>query len=579
MTLPVVSVLMKKDKKPSLVLTLSSAGLLIVGGAAAYWLLTQGKPFSRDLLPGANIIPQDALFAVSFTTDSRQWKKLREFGTKETQVELDTNIQQLQERFLTSNGYDFQKDIRPWVGDQIAVAVLAPEMSRATSKPVTTNASVIGNEQSLVMVLPIKNKEAAKTILSQPKAPKGGKWIDRSYENIAIKETEGQAGEKFSVAVVDENFLVITDDSKATEKAINAYKRKTSLADSPGFAENYPKIAHYQPFAEFYVNVPFSAKIAASGDRALPAPVLSQLQNNQGLAGSLSLESEGVRIKGISWLNPNSQRVLATDNNGGKMQNRLPAETLLMLSGGNLKQLWSDYALTSQGNPRSPMTPEQLRDGVKSLTNLDLERDLLSWMGGEFSLSIVPNITKEGLSEDFRAAFVFMVEASDRNRAELALKQLDDVMKTQYQFQIKYTTVANRPVVNWLGPYGTPTATHGWLDGNVAFLALGTPVSERIMPKPNYPLSSTTMFQKTVPKEPNPTNGQFFIDVERTAKNFPLASFVPFKQSWIDATSSMGVTSAVSDNRSIRYDVFLTLKKVEKSDPLPTPTERATPGQ
>lgn len=288
--------------------------------------MTQGKPFSRDLLPGANIIPQDALFAVSFTTDSRQWKKLREFGTKETQVELDTNIQQLQERFLTSNGYDFQKDIRPWVGDQIAVAVLAPEMSRATSKPVTTNASVIGNEQSLVMVLPIKNKEAAKTILSQPKAPKGGKWIDRSYENIAIKETEGQAGEKFSVAVVDENFLVITDDSKATEKAINAYKRKTSLADSPGFAENYPKIAHYQPFAEFYVNVPFSAKIAASGDRALPAPVLSQLQNNQGLAGSLSLESEGVRIKGISWLNPNSQRVLATDNNGGKMQNRLPAK-------------------------------------------------------------------------------------------------------------------------------------------------------------------------------------------------------------------------------------------------------------
>ncbi|KYC39301.1 hypothetical protein WA1_31690 [Scytonema hofmannii PCC 7110] len=578
MTLPIVSVLMKKDKKPSLVLTLSSAGLLIGGGAAAYWLLTQDKPFSRDLLPGANIIPQDALFAVSFTTDSSQWQKLREFGTKETQTELDTNIVQLQERFLISNGYDFQKDIRPWVGDQIAVAVLAPEVSKATSKPVTTNANVIGNEQSLVMVLPIKNKEVAKSILSQPKAPKGGKWIDRSYENIAIKETEGQAGEKFSAAVVDDNFLVITDNPKATEKAINAYKRKTSLADSPGFAENYPKIAIYQPFAQFYVNVPFSAKIAASGDRSLPSPVLSQLQNNQGLAGSLSLESEGIRIKGVSWLNPNSQRVLVTENSAGKMQNRLPAETLLMLSGGNLKQLWADYALTSQGNPRSPMTPEQLREGVKSLTELDLERDLLSWMGGEFSLSIVPNIAKEGSSEDFRAAFVFMVEASDRNRAETALKQLDEVIKNQYQFQIKYTTVADRPVVNWVGPFGTLTATRGWLDGNVAFLALGAPVSERILPKPNYPFASTTIFQTTVPKEPNPTNGQFFIDVERTAKNFPLASFVPIKQTWIDATRSMGVTSAVSDNRSIRYDIFITMKKVENSGPLPTPTASTSPG-
>ena len=126
MALPIVSVPMKKTKKPSLVLTLSAAGLLIAVGSAAYWLLTQGQPLSRDLPVGANIIPQDAVFAVSLTTDPKQWQKLHEFGTKETQAELEKNLVQLRDRFLTSNGYDFEKDIQPWVGDEVTLAILAP---------------------------------------------------------------------------------------------------------------------------------------------------------------------------------------------------------------------------------------------------------------------------------------------------------------------------------------------------------------------------------------------------------------------------------------------------------------------
>lgn len=573
MALPLVSSSMKKRKKPSLVLTLSSAGLLIGAGSAAYWLLTQGQ-LSRDLLPGANIIPQDALFAVSLTTDPGQWQKLREFGTKETQSLLDKNLVQLRDRFLTNNGYDFQKDISPWVGEQVTIAILAPNASKTTSKPVATDGEATSNEQSMVMILPVKNLERASSILAQPKAVKDGKWIERTYENIPIKETEGQLGEKFSAALLDGRFLVITDNPKTTERAIDAYKGKASLATSAGFAENLPKIANYQAFAQFYVNVPYSARIAgASPNRRLPAQVLTQLQNNQGLAGTMSLESQGIRLKGVSWLNPNSQRVQFVENKAGKMQNRLPTETLMMLSGGNLQQLWSDYVLTSQANPYSPVIPEQLRNGVKSLTNLDLDRDLLSWMQGEFSFSVIPNTPKEGLPENFRAALVFMVQASDRARGEAALKQLDEVMKNQYQFQVKYTTVDGKPVVNWLGPFGTLTASHGWLDGDVAYLTVGAPVTDKVVPRPNNTLANSALFQNTVPREPNPTNGQLFLDVEKTAKYFPLGNFVPNQQALLEATRSAGVTVAASDSRSTRYDIFISLKKAGKPEPLPSPAK------
>ncbi|MEH2356863.1 DUF3352 domain-containing protein [Nostoc sp.] len=579
---PLVSVQMKKNKNPSLVLTLSAAGLLIGAGSVAYWLLAQRQISSSDLLVGANIIPGDALFAVSLTTDPQQWQKLRQFGTKETQTELDKNLVQLRDRFLTNNGYDFQKDIAPWVGDDIAIAILAPTTgNKPAPKPVTTNESAASDQQSMVMVLPVKNSEIAKSILAQPKTLKQGKWIDRTYQGIAIKQSEGQVGQNFSAALLDGRFVVITDSPKATERAIDAYKNKTSLATTGGFAENFPKIANYQPFAQFYVNVPTAAKIAAaSPNRPLPAQVLAQLQNNQGLAGTITLESEGIRFKGVSWLNPNSQRVLVVENKAGEMQSRIPAETLMMLTGGNLQRLWRDYVLTSQGNPLSPIAPEQIRGGIKSLTDLDLDKDLLSWMKGEFSLSVIPATPKEGSPNDFRAGLLFMVHTSDayggqslRKSAETSISKLDEVMKNQYQFQVQPGKVAGQPVVNWISPYGTLTATHGWLDGDVAFLVVGAPITDKIVPKPNYTLAGTLPFQKTVPTEPNPTNGQFFLDVERTVKNFPLPTLIPNQQTLLNATRSIGMTSAVSDNRSNRYDIFIELKKVTNATTLPSPEE------
>ncbi len=559
---PLVSVPMKKNQKPSLVLTLSSAGLLIAAGSAAYWL--QRQPSWNDLLVGANIIPGDALFAVSLTTDPQQWQKLRELGTKETQAELDKNLVQWRDRFLTNNGYDFQKDIAPWVGNNITIAILAPQTTnKSVPKPVTTDADVTGDQQSMVMVLPVKNPEIAKTIFAQPKSLKQGQWVDRTYQGIAIKQNQGQSGENFSAALLDGRFLVITDSPKATERTIDAYKNQTSLVNTGGFAENFPKIANNQPFAQFYVNIPTAAKIAAaSPNRPLPAQVLAQLQNNQGLGATMTLEPEGIRLKAVSWLNPNSQRVLAVENKAGGMQSRVPAETLMMLSGGNLQRSWAEYVLTSQGNPLSPIAPEQLRNGVKSITDLDLDKDLLSWMKGEFSLSLIPNTPKQGSPDNFRVGLLFMVQTSERKSAEASISKLDEVMSNQYQFQIQPGKVANQPVVNWISPYGTLTATHGWLDENIAFFVVGAPITDKILPKPNNTLANTLPFQQTVPTQLNPTNGQFYLDVERTAKNFPLPTLIPNQQTLLNATRSIGMTSAVSDSRSNRYDIFIALKKV-----------------
>lgn len=573
MTLPVVSISGKKKKKPSLAITLSGAGLLIGGGIAAFWFLTQGKPLSRDLPVGANIIPEDALFTVSLSTDSDQWKKLRSFGNKESQAALDKNLIQWRDRFLAKEGYDFQKDVSPWVGDQVTIAILAPKVPQTASRPVASDGKLATMGQSVVMVLPIKDQNKIQTTFAQTKALKR-KWVDREFEGITIKEAQSTSGEKLSTAIIEERFLVVADNPLATETAIKAYKNKATLANSNGFAKHLPQIASYQPLVQFYVNVPSAAQIAAtSGQRRLPAQVLAQLKNNQGLAGTVSLDSLGLRLKGVSWLKPNSRRVLAVDNKPTTMTNRLPAETLMMFSGGNLRRLWADYVLTSQKNPLSPIQPEKLRKGFKNLSSLDLDKDLLSWMGGEFAISIVPNTPRKEFPQDVRAALVFMVRATNRRKAEASFKQLDDAMRNQYQFQIKEEKLGEVPVVRWIGPSGTLTATHGWLDEDIAFLTLGTPVTDKIIPKPKNILANTASFQKAVPKELNSINTQFFLDMEGVARSFSLSGLFPTEQSFLNAINSVGITSTVSDSRTTRYDILLKLKEGEKPTSLPSPKD------
>lgn len=563
---------MIEKNKPSLLLTLGAAGLLIGGGVAAYWILTQQNRLSGYMPVGANIIPQDALLTVSVSTAPSQWQQLREFGTKQTQAELEKNLAQLRDRFLTATGYNYQQDIQPWVGEEVTIAFLSQQGNTPTanSTPNPPATAFNNRQQSVVMVLPIENPQAALQVLEKPKPLKQGKWIDRTYKGLQIKETQGVPSQNYSATVLERRFLVVSDNPKATERAIDTYKGATSLAKTPGYTEALSKIeTQQQRFAQLYVNIPASAKVVtANPGRRVSPQGLAQLQHNQGLATNVTIEPEGIRFKSISWLKPNSERVHVVENKAGKMQRRLPGETLMMISGGNLQQLWQDYVQGVKSNPLTPIPPQKLRAGVKSLTGLDLDRDLLSWMNGEFSLSVIPAAPKEGTQENFALSLVFMVQTSDRadaynvrTRAEKSLQQLDEVMSSQYQFQIKEAKVDGQPVVNWIAPYGTAIATRGWLDENVAFLTLGAPVADRIVPKPPTTLASTEQFQKTVFSELSSNNGQFFLNVNPTVKALPLPQFFTGQKTLLEAMRSIGVTTAVSDERSIRYDIFVSLTK------------------
>ncbi|MDF0555744.1 DUF3352 domain-containing protein [Kamptonema sp. UHCC 0994] len=563
--------MLKKDKT-SLMLTVGAAVLLIAGGIGAY-LLIASTDRTQDVPVGASVIPQDAMMTISLSTDSKEWDKLREYGTPESKAALDRILGDLRDRFLTANGYGYQQDIQPWVGKEVTIAFLQ-------NNSVSPNPSASPAQQSVAVVMPIANPLKAKELLAQPKPVNQAKMVERNYKGIKVAEIQGVPDRNLSVAVLGSEYLVVTTDAKATDRAIDTYKGEASLAKTPGFKESLEQIKTNQPFAQVYFNVPVSAAYASLNSARPISPQNLEKLETQGFATAVTLESEGIAFKSISWLKPDSQKKLAVENNAEKMLTRLPNNTLMAISGGNLQRLWQDYAQGADTNPIAPLPPEAVRSGLKSSTGMDWDKDFINWMKGEFSFSLIPGPATQNTPGKFAAGFVFMVEASDRKAADKSLKQLDEVMKTK-KFKVEETQAGGQPAVKWTAPFGGVSVTRGWMKNNVAFMTVGAPVADAILPAPSNPLLGSEIFENTMRSELTPNNGNFFIDVDQAfnPKNLAIPELPPNQKMWVDAIRSIGVTTAVVSDRTIRYDAFVQLKKVNQASPQPgpSPTIKSSP--
>ena len=582
-------------RKSALLLTLGSAAGFAVGGVMA-WSLLQKRPTLVGMPTGADVIPQDAALTVAFTTDKGQWQQLRRFGTAESQAAFDKTLAGLRDQLLIANGLNYPRDIQPWVGSEITAAVLLPPADAKAPKTQPYDpAALAAGDQSMVMVMPIADPTKAQEILTRPQVAANQDWVDRDYKGIKIREVHGQQAKAYAATVLDNRFVVAANDGKAIERVIDTFKGKPSVAQAPGYSQALSHIAATAPFMQLYVNLPAATTLTSSNtSQPIPPQLIGLLRPNQGLAATMSLESEGLRFQGVSWLAPNHKTRFKVQNSAERMPLLLPSETLLAVSGGNLKQSWQTFSQPAEANEPSASAPGQLfnpdtmRRGLNSLTGLDLDQDLMPWMNGEFALALVsapdassasttPSATASPTpvqGENSRAGLLLLNQTSDRKAAEQTFKQLDELMKTRYRFQVSETQVGGKPATTWVSPFTALNVTHGWLDGDVAFLAIGADLASTLVPAPTKPLNDNTFFRQTDSADLKPNNGHFFLEVDRLINpdaKLPLPQLPTEHQSLLGAIRAIGLTSALQDGRTTRYDLHLVLRKGNAPQSLPAP--------
>lgn len=578
---------MLKKNHPLLLLTLAVATFLVVGGITSYSLWLQRNMLLKNAPLGSQLIPQDALVMASISTNPLSWQELQQYGTQETQAAFNKQLTEMRNNLLTTNGYNYEKDIQPGLAQTIAIAYFDAPTSSTKSQPKQNQSLEIPFFQTPdLIVLPMENPAQAKQILDKAKSQKVTQVGERIYKGVPIRETQKSNGNNYAAAALG-RFFVVTTNPTIIDRVIDTYKGADSIAITPDYVERLAKITATNTFAQIYFNIPALSTVAAVNSKGSLSPEkIAASEQKQGIATTVILEPEGVRFQSISWLKPKSQRKYKVKNTNSRLPRRFPANTLLMVSGGNLAQLWQDYAGSAESNPLAPMPPANFSAGLQATLGLDLQKDLLPWMEGEFALALIPaadDLLKlpENLqpSPTLGAGVALMILSSDRASTDKAFQKLDEALKTRYQFTVENTQINGQPVVKWTSPLGGAIATHGWLEGNIVFLTLGAPITSTILPQPSATLIQTGLFQQVVPDRPQPNNGKIFLDVDRTLNqsSLNLPTLPPQPKSLIQAIRAIGFTMAISDERSTRFHIFVKLQKALTPNISPPPNIEIIP--
>jgi hypothetical protein len=585
----------RRRRRRRILARIGVATLMAVGMAIGIGKLWSGNSGKLDTSNGVNLLPQDTVLSISISTDPGRWQQFTEFGIPVSRGILEGQLAKFQTNYLTNYGYDYRRDIQPWIGKQILLGYLnnPSYITRKSSR----NCLGIGHgqetcptelrkisHQQIVALLPIADRHAAQKVLEQHQTPSDANFVESNYKGVAIKEFKRKAG-TMAIAILD-NFVAIATDRSSLHRTIDTQQGGKSLLAVPGYTKALREIEIDRPFAQVYVNIPVTTAVAAANSpQTLAADKLAQTQTQQGIAANATLETEGIAWKGISWLKPNTKQKLVVENQGQNLAADLPADTLVMLSGGNLQRLWQDYVRSTDTNPLAPIKPIDLVKNLDRLTGLNLESDVLDWSKGSFGVAIIPKPAQ--IDTEFGAGLVLIQQASDRSAANKAFAKLDRTMSQKQAFKIVTAKLNGQDVINWTSPLSDIAATHGWLDGDRAFLSLGAPVASTFVPQPQQRLSDNSYFQQSTrwrslsrgESSLNPHNGQFFIDIDRTinAGNLPLPYFSPEVAAGFKAVQSLGVTSAILDESSNRFDLFVALKKVPGVAKLPAPPKAIEP--
>ncbi|QQE64038.1 hypothetical protein GFS31_07100 [Leptolyngbya sp. BL0902] len=551
--------------------------LFVGGGALAFWALGRRSSLMQGLPAGANAIPSNAVVVASLSTDEGQWRRLRQFGTAETQAQFDQALVDWRDRLLTDAGLNFNADLRPWVGSEITLAVLPSD--RPGASPLTDLEGSLAS--NVVVALPINNVGQAQQGLGNRLVQAEGIG-DNPYRGITIQQMESGEGEPIYGAVLSPELALVSPQVALLRQSIDAFRDNQSVVERPGFTRAFEQVERSRALARLYVDVPSAVQaLANTADPAIPASRLEALRTPRSLVAAVLVENQGVAIQAISWLDQGPV-VFNTSNPADQMPQRLPASTLIMLSTGNFQQFWEDFKAGRQLSAAFPLRPEEIALGIQSSTGLVMEEDLVPWMGGEMTLGILEPPAPSGSDAPAmpNPALVMMVKASDRDAATAALNRLNAVMADRYRYRVETVDQGGVAITQWVAPFDSLTMAHGWLEGDVVFFTIGQGITDLIVPRPNRALATASAFQATTGRAPRPNNGHFFINLRdmATVENSLLLPPLP-TEGLISAAAleAIGVTATVLSDRQVRYDITTTLRRGNRPGPLPAPAGAAAP--
>jgi Protein of unknown function (DUF3352) len=529
---------------------------LLVGAAGAgfagYKYIYSGESNPGDL---AAVIPADATMVAYISNEPEAWAKLQKFGTPAAQKIITAQLKEAEQKFLAESKMDFSKDIQPWLGNTM-FAILPDTDGKSTTPHV-------------LMAIGIKDKlkalEFATKLKAQSKEP--SKKLD--YKGVEITDSGKGSNETFTALVNDR--LVVAPEKHTLELAIDTAKGQPSLATKAG--NDWFKgdtLGLKQPIAAFYV--PSYAEgmqklFKASGQSmVMDATTLAQLKKIQSIAGGIAIDDVGIRLKLVA---KTDGTIPTMPNISGTAISSFPADTLMVFGGAGLSQIWTEVNKIVAQEPESQKVFTQMRQSFTQSTQLDLDKDVFSWMGGDYTMGMMPVST--GMTAQAGFGGVLTIDSTDRAVTDNTMTKLVALAKSN-GLTVEQRQIGSAQISDVKAPGGMGTVfSYGWLSDKSLSIAVGDGLMEKVANHSGESIEKSPNFTTTMGTMPTQKQSYSYIDIEKV---FNLAnskmgaaagkSIPADVTAIINSMQGLGMTSTQPDKNTSQFEALLALKPASK---------------
>lgn len=336
-------------------------GLVGVAVLASYLVLFAGAADRAATLAPANTVVYANLYLQPSTGQQMNLSGLigRLPGFADDAA-LDDKIDQVVQNLLSLTGVDYRADVKPWLGDQVAVAAW----------PTGTDAL----EAATVILAETSDPEAARTSLANLTADQGLTFTTETYEGLELQVSEGTA-----YAIVD-GMVVVGSGADAIHAVIDTSSGEESLSTQVAFAEAMDGLPDH--LASFYVDLAGVAD--ASG-------TTTDLGGATTASAVLVAETDGLLLTGSAPLTTAAASPVADPvSQQGTLTAWMPEQTLAEVTVFGLRGVLEEALAVADEVPEGEEVTSSL-DTIRALAafalGVDLDEDVLPLIDGETALA------------------------------------------------------------------------------------------------------------------------------------------------------------------------------------------------
>lgn len=502
----------------------------------------------------AQVIPNDSAMTLFISPKPQAIHQLQKFIPPETEKLINQNLQEFQDKILTSKSLDFKSDLKPWIGG-IGWAFIPSENSDNSDK---------NNSMKILWVVPIKNKLAAWQLMNQLKKQGKNQGQEIQSQGQTFWKIQEDGGRFYHLTMIDEKVL-ISDSLDILKKAIKTSQQQTSLGQQK--PEIFKDMDVEKSLVTLYINdypqtiKSFTESLPNSTD--IPVETLKNLQKVQSLRMVLTVDQLGIKIKGITQFSEQFNPIQIPPNSG-KILEKFPSDSLMLMSYSNLDQIWLQLNSQAEKEPELMIGIEQITSIFKSV-DLDINQDIFGWMNGEFAVGTIAS--NQGMLSQIGMGVGIIIETNDRKTATKTLTKLDNLAQKSL-VNIDQKNRQGITITEWKLPQQTETLLgHGWLNDRLLLIAIGEPMIDIFTQPSPMNFTQNSNFKLIRQSLTQPNQGYFYFDMEKMndwLNNYVLNTsnnrISPEIATLMNYLKAIGMTTTWLDSKTVQIEMLWLLK-------------------